>query len=97
MAQTSLTKRVEILEQQVETLKELPARMTAVEEQMLQLRAETRDGFSALGELRLEMRAMHHELLVRFGAQDEKFKDLKRHMHMLHEDALDRIARLGER
>ena len=33
----------------------------------------------------------------RFDAQDEKFIDLKRHMHLLHEDALDRIARLRER
>ena len=78
--------------------------MTAVESQIVQLRDEMHAGFSALGEVRLEMRAMHYEVLARFerqdkrlDAQDDKFEELKRHMHMLHEDVLERIARLRER
>lgn len=120
MARTSLARRVEILEQDVASLKELPARMAAVESQIVQLREEMHAGFSALatelraemragdgsiraefraelraeiGEVRLQMRAMHYEILVRF---DQKFDELKRHMHVLHEDTLDRFARLDE-
>jgi len=108
MAHASLVKRVEILEQQVESLKELPARMTAVEGQIVQLRGEMHDGFSALtsglrsemreadlglreqiDDVRLELRAWHHETLARF-------EDLDRLMRVLHEDTLERIARLDE-
>ena len=112
MARTSLARRVEILEQDVASLKELPARMAAVESQIVQLREEMHAGFSALatelraeiragddslreeiGGARLEMRAMHYETLVRF---DQKFDELTRHMHVLHEDTLERFARLDE-
>jgi hypothetical protein len=43
-----LTERVESLEKAVESLRELPVRVTPLEEQVLQLRSEMRDGFSAV-------------------------------------------------
>lgn len=46
----SLRERVTILEQKVEGLESLPARMTAVEWQIVQLRNDMHAGFSALRE-----------------------------------------------
>ena len=51
MAPRSLTQRVEILEQKVGDLRELPARVAAVESQILQLREEIRVEFSAIRNL----------------------------------------------
>ena len=52
MAKRSIDERLEVLEQKVEMLETLPERVHAVELQIVQLRAEMRDGFSALrGEL----------------------------------------------
>jgi hypothetical protein len=66
-----------------------------------ELRSEMRAGDQGLRndieDVRLEMRAMHQETLTRFEVQDQNFSDLKRYMLMLHEDLVDRIARLGER
>ena len=69
----------------MESLKELPARMTAVTSHIVQLREEIRGGFSAIGDLRLEVRALQYETVARFEAQ----------VRVLHEDTLERIARLG--
>jgi len=44
----SLEQRVTILEQHMRELRDLPKRMTGVESQILQLRVETHDGFSAI-------------------------------------------------
>ena len=101
MERESIDRRVDILEQHVEMLRDLPTRMTLFEAQMLQLRSDMNSGFSALS---YAVNALHADMVARFeahdrrfDAQDEKFIDLKRHMHMLHEDALERIARLSER
>ena len=100
MAHMSLARRAQILEQKVESLRELPARMSAVESQIVQLREEVRSGFSAIGDLRLEVRALQYETVARFEAQDDRiarlFDDLSRQMRVLHEDTLERIARLDE-
>ena len=45
---TTLTERMENLEKAVESVRELPVRVTRLEEQVLQLRSEMRDGFSAV-------------------------------------------------
>ena len=108
MAHTSLARRVDILEHKVEILKDLPARMTAVEAQIVQLRSEMHGGFSALS---YAINAMHADVVTRFEAQDKRFDaldgrfdgqdrklgDLRGDMHVLHEDVLERIARLGGR
>jgi hypothetical protein len=66
MAARSLNERVEILEQKVGDLQLLPDRVAAVESQILQLRGEMRDGFSAI--------------LGRFETIDQRFVDLERRM-----------------
>ena len=82
MAARSLDERVKILEQKVEGLQKLPARMDAVESQILQLRGEMRVGFSAIRE--------------RFDSIDRQFDETNRSMRVLHEDVVNRIALLGE-
>ena len=82
MAAHTLDERVEILEQKVGDLQSLPARMDALESQILQLRGEMRDGFSAIRE-KLEQ-------------HDQRFDQTDRHIRVLHEDVLNRIALLQE-
>jgi len=90
MASRNLTDRVEVLEMEVGTLKELPFRVLAVESQIVQLRTEMRGEFSAVrgelhemeGRLRQEMRALNEET--------------KAEMRTLHEEVLDRISKIGE-
>jgi hypothetical protein len=90
MAVRNLTERVEVLEMKVGSLEELPARMSAVESQIVQLRSEMHGEFSAVrqemrdlgGTLRQEMRALNEET--------------KAQMLVLHEEVLDRISRTGE-
>jgi hypothetical protein len=50
MAQKSLEERVDMLERRVETLEQLPDRVTGVETQIVQLRDEMRADFSAVRE-----------------------------------------------
>jgi len=44
----SLERRIEILEEKMEQLRDVPVRLSAVESQIVQLRAEMQTGFSAL-------------------------------------------------
>jgi hypothetical protein len=156
------TERVESLEKTTEALRELPARVTrlevrvtAVEEQVVQLRGEVRDGFSAvldvidasslatqrmfdetrasidasraetkegLADLRTEMRtefgAVHSQFAnvraensqevanVRAETRQEfakvraemseGFTNVRTEMRVLHEDLVERLARIGE-
>ena len=79
MPDVTLENRVEILEEKVEALAALPARVGRLEEQFLQLRQEMRDGFSAV---RQEIR--------------EGDEETRSYMRVLHEDVIERIARIGE-
>ena len=103
MAARSLNERVDILEQKVEELQKLPARMDAVESQILQLRDEMRDGFSAIRQ-RLDG---HDQRFVaidgrlegidgRLGRLETGNEEIKRHMRVLHEDVLSRLSLLQE-
>ena len=81
--------RVEILEQEVSVLQLLPDRVAAAESQIVQLRVEMRDGFSAIVE--------------RLGRHDQKFDALegadgetRRYVRVLHEEVLTRLALLQE-
>jgi vacuolar-type H+-ATPase subunit H len=75
MAARNLAERVEVLEMRVGALEELPARMAAVESQIVQLRSEMRGEFSAVRaemrklneETRAEMRTLHEEVLDRIA------------------------------
>ena len=80
MAQ-DLEKRVEILEDRVDLLEQLPARVAGLASQVVQLRDEMRAEFSAVRtELRQEIRA---------GDQETQ-----RLMRVLHEEVLARIETL---
>ena len=75
-------------------LTSVEGRLTSVEAQIVQLRSEMNSGFSALS---YAINAMHADMVARFEAQDKRMDGLGRHMHVLHEDVLERISRLGER
>jgi vacuolar-type H+-ATPase subunit H len=75
MAARNLIERVEVVEMRVGALEELPARMAAVESQIVQLRTEMHSEFSAVrkemrelnSETRAEMRMLHEEVLDGFA------------------------------
>ena len=65
-------------------LRDLPKRMAEVESQILQLREETRDGFSAI----------RSELLAEIRAGNQESRNF---MRALYEDTIARIATMGEK
>jgi hypothetical protein len=101
VAGKSLEKRVEILEQQMRPLSELPERVASLETQFLQFRTEVREEFSAL---RSEMRAGDEELLGEIRKVEVSLRreiqagdeETRRFMRVLHEDVIARIAAIGE-
>ena len=101
MTEPTLTDRVTILERKVEDLASLPARMAAVELQIVQLRDEMRSEFSAVREeiatvridLRAEIQSTAKSLRAEIREGDE---ETRRYMRVLHEDVMARIAALGE-
>ena len=81
----------------------LPARIDAVESQILQLRGEMRDEFSAirerLGNHDRQFEAIERRFLAvneRFDTIDRRFDETNRHMRVLHEEVLARISVLQE-
>ena len=93
--------RMDNLDKIVEPLRELPDRMTRVEEQIVQLRTEMRVEFSAI---RRDM-ATKEDLskyatkddIAKFATKDDIAKfATKDEMRMLHEDLVDRLKVLGE-
>jgi hypothetical protein len=92
---------VEILEEKVESLGQLPARIETLGLQILQFGEEVRVEFSAttaefLARIALTEGALLHEmnqLDQRAAARDE---ETRRFMRMLHEDVIARIATIGE-
>jgi hypothetical protein len=109
MAQKSLEERVDMLEHRVEILEQLPDRVTAIEQQIVQLRDEMRAEFSAtrvdaragdedvVRTLREEIRAGDEQVIrtlrEEIRAGDE---ETRRFMRILHEDLVARIEILGE-
>ena len=100
----SLERRIEILEENMEQLRDVPVRLSAVESQIVQLRAEMQTGFSALrgqnDETRGEMVRLRREM-VRLN--DETRREMTRlndetnaHLRVLHEEVISRIALLQE-
>jgi len=83
MSPESLRLRVERLERRVEILEQLPERVSALESQIVLLRDEMRSEFSATrGVLTERMESL-------FDANE-------RHMRLLHEDLVQRIATIRE-
>ena len=90
MAQESLERRMVRLERRVEILERLPDRVTGVETQIVQLRDEMRSEFSAVRADAVETRRVLTERM------ESLFDANERHMRLLHEDLVERIARLSE-
>jgi len=104
MADDPVIEPVEKLEKTLESLAEIPRRMTAVEDhvgslelQIGQLRSEMHDECSAV---RREAAATRSDLLEVFDAgsraTEALFKETWAQMRTLHEDVISRITRLGE-
>ena len=86
MPPAPLTRRVQILEEKVESLERLPARIDAIELQILQFREAVRAAFSAT---RDELRQLDAKAVSR----DE---ETRRFMRMLREHVVGLIATMGE-
>jgi hypothetical protein len=94
MSDRSLVEPLEIVEKKVESLETVPARISAVELQIVQLRQDMNAGFSAIrDDLRGEIRAVDErirtDLRAEIRAGDE---ETRRFMRVLHEDVIARIA-----
>ena len=97
----SLVNRVERLEKTVEGLQTLPAdvaalgeRVGSVDLQILQLRADMSDGFSAVrAEMKTEFAAVHAEMQGGFAAaRDESRADIRTESAALREEMQTRFA-----
>ena len=94
MQPQSLDRRVTNLEQNVEKLEGLPDRVTALEVQISEFRAEVRAEFSATrAELRQDMRALNDETRAEMQALND---ETRAHMRVLHEDMIARFNLLEE-
>jgi hypothetical protein len=94
MPPSPLARRVQILEEKVESLEKLPARIEALELQILQFREEVRAEFTATREgLGAEMRELETRLKALISDGDE---ETRRYMRVLHEEVIARIATIGE-
>ena len=95
----SIEQRVTVLEQQMQEMRDLPARVTNLESQILQLRKEMREEFS--DSVGVSQRAVHavdnrgeHAAVTTLK---EAIAGTNTHMRALHEDVISRIATIGER
>jgi ABC-type methionine transport system ATPase subunit len=87
-----------MLEHQMQAMRDLPERVAKLESQVLQLRQEMRDEFSATrNEFRAELNgavsAVKDQLHEEIRAASERTETL---MRVLHQEALARIATIGE-
>lgn len=93
----SLERRIEILEENMEQLRDVPVRLSAVESQIVQLRAEMQTGFSALrgqnDETRGEMVRLNDETRREMTRLND---ETNAHLRVLHEEVISRIALLQE-
>ena len=101
MPPSSLTRRVQILEEKVERLEQLPAHIDSIELQILQFRDEVRIEFSEIREemregldgvrdgLRGEMRELHAQAIARIALTEQA---LLHEMSQLDEKAASRDA-----
>ena len=90
MSQQTLTNRVGMVEHRMQSLEELPARVSALGLQISQFREEVRLDFSAV---RGEIQSLGETLRTEMRVGDE---ETRRQMRVLHEDVISRIAILNE-
>jgi hypothetical protein len=112
MSPQPLADRVDRLEKRVSVLEQIPARLDSLESQILLLRTEMREEFlavrteihagdAALGEeIRTGDAALHEEIRACDAALRGEIRsgdeETRRLMRVLHEEVLERIARIGE-
>ncbi|MET0167801.1 MAG: hypothetical protein ABW318_22745 [Vicinamibacterales bacterium] len=104
----SLERRIEILEENMEQLRDVPVRLSAVESQIVQLRAEMQTGFSALrgqnDETRREMARLNDETRrERARLNDETHREMvslndetRREMVRLTDETRREMTRLND-
>jgi chaperonin cofactor prefoldin len=90
MPRETIDKRVESLELRMSDLESLPAPMSALEGQIVQLRDEMHSEFS---DVRTEMRSLNDVTLNEMRTLNEQTNV---HMRVLHEDVMSRLARMEE-
>jgi predicted nuclease with TOPRIM domain len=93
MPEATPTERIRILEQRVAGLESLPGRVTAVERQIVQLREEMRDGFSAI---RQEMTSEVGGLRGEFGELRGEFGELRGEFGELRGEVGELRGEVGE-
>jgi hypothetical protein len=112
MVDNPVLERVEKLEKTLEALMRLPVEVAALqgrvgslEVQIVKLRAEMTEEFSAVradlrGVLAAELASTRHDILeiIESGSQatGEMFRETWSQMRMLHEDVIERIKQLGD-
>jgi hypothetical protein len=90
MARQTTEQRVEALELRVTRLDGEGGRLDTIESQIVQLRTQMHDGFSAIGTgMRDGFAELRAELRAEIRAGDE---ETRRFMRVLHEDLVSRIA-----
>ncbi len=93
MPEDTQTARVENIEKRLDLLEALPARMSAVELQIVHLRGEMREQFSAVRQELDDIRAVTGGLRAEIQAGDA---ETRRYMRVLHEEVLSRIAMMED-
>ena len=101
MPPETIESRVDRLERRMTDLEKLPDRVTAIESQIVQLRAEMHSEFSAVRE---EIRAGDEETRRVLGERidetarlhGERIDENGRHMRVLHEEVIGRLAIIQE-
>ena len=91
MPPETIDSRVDRLESRVSELEQQPHRVTAIESQIVQLRRELRDEFSAVRE---EMRELNDQ--TRREMHGRLNAETRRHMLVLHEEVIGRLAIIQE-
>jgi methyl-accepting chemotaxis protein len=90
MPRQSVENSLERLEQRVTAIEQLPARMDRLESQIVQLRAEMRDEFSAI------RRELTERIEDARAESRSLFEDARRENRVLFEEALARITNIQE-
>ena len=93
MPERAIVERVAKLEQRVDLLETMPARLDAIEAQLLQQRLEMHDGFSAIrGEMRAMGEGLRSDLRGEMHAMSEGLRsDLGGEIHALRVEILAKI------
>jgi hypothetical protein len=89
----SLERRIEILEENMEQLRDVPVRLSAVESQIVQLRAEMQTGFSALRGQNDETRG---EMVRLRDETSGEMVRLRREMVRLNDETRREMTRLND-